>query len=172
LSPQHIARLEKIWGQRAENMADLMQTLESLRERANTLREADMSTIRSRLRDANVTIRPLVIQSIAQRRLPLENDLIDLLNDPKARPAAHDGLVRLARGTDFGPVPGASQKSAARSIEKWQCWLALQQSVSPEALAKDAASAALGKQKKVVPLEIVPLLLAGDGHNEPQGGQK
>lgn len=126
LTPDQIARLEKKWGRRADELAKLEQTTEALRGIAKTLREADIDTIRLQLHEANPTIRLLTIQIIAQRRLPLEGDLIDLLDDPNVRSAAHDALVRLARGVDFGPVSGASKRSIERSIDKWKYWLELQ----------------------------------------------
>lgn len=155
LTPEQIARLEKIWGRRGEEMAKLEQTAETLHEMAKTLREADVATIRSRLREDNSSVRRLLIQTIAQRRLPLEADLIDLLGDPNTRSAAHDALTRLARGTDFGPIPGASQRGIERSIDKWKQWLTLQQCASPE------------KQAKIPPLEIVPLVLVGEERSQP-----
>lgn len=128
LTPNQIARLEKIWGRRAEEMTKLEQTAEALRRMAKTLREADIDTIRTQLHDANPTFRLFAIQIIAQRRLPLEGDLIDLLDDRSTRSAAHDALVRLARGTDFGPLSGASKRGIERAIDKWRHWLALQRS--------------------------------------------
>jgi hypothetical protein len=172
LTPEHTARLEKIWEQRAENIVDLVQTTERLQGISIALRDADLATIRSQLRDVNSIIRPVVIQIIAQRRLPLEGDLIELLSDPNARSAAHDGLVRLARGTDFGPFPGASTRGIERSIEKWKHWLALQRSASPQVLAEKAAIAAAGKKIKPAPLEVVPLILVGDEQGERQDRQK
>src|SRR5262249_39651278 len=52
------------------------------------------------------------------------------------RQAARQALVRLARGTDFGPLPGWSQVGIKRSVERWQQWLALQQSVPSDGLAR------------------------------------
>lgn len=165
-TPDQVARLEKVWGRHADEMAHLEQTAKNLRGIAKTLREADVGTIRSRLHDSNRGVRSLVIRTIAQRRLPLEGDLIDLLSDPHARSAAHAALVRVARGTDFGPIPGGSRRGIERSIEKWKQWLALQQSASPEALAKGATHGA-GQQAKDRQLEIVPLVLIPNERSAP-----
>ncbi|HTU19160.1 MAG TPA: HEAT repeat domain-containing protein [Gemmataceae bacterium] len=105
-------------------------------------------------------LRFLTIQVINARHLHLESALIERLNDldPVVAQTAHAALVRVARGTDFGPSPDSSRRSRDRSIEKWRQWLALQESESPEKLAKDAA----GKPAKAPPLDIVPFVLAHD----------
>jgi hypothetical protein len=68
----------------------------------------------------------------------------------------------LARGTDFGPVPGSSRRGIDRSIEKWSQWLALQRSAAPEKSGKDTDISAAGKQAKPATLEIVPVVLVHD----------
>jgi HEAT repeat protein len=105
-------------------------------------------------------VRLLVISAISRRRVPLEKELIERLDDPVriVREAAHRALIRIARGTDFGPVQKASRKGIARSIDKWNRWHALQQSE----LAKSASLAAAGK--KMGSLEADLLVLVG---NEP-----
>ena len=107
-------------------------------------------------------VRLLVISAISRRRVHLEKELIERLDDPVriVREAAHRALIRLARGTDFGPVQGASRKGIARSIDKWSHWHALQQSE----LAKSAALAATGRL--AASLETVPLALVGDEQSE------
>lgn len=107
-------------------------------------------------------VRLLVISAISRRRVHLEKELIERLDDPVriVREAAHRALIRLGRGTDFGPVPKASRKGIARSIEKWGHWHALQQSE----LAKSAALAAAGKT--AASLETLPLALVGDEQSE------
>jgi len=72
--------------------------------------------------------RLVAVQMIGERRLHLENDLIDMLSDPEpaVRQAAQRSLVRLARGTDFGPRPDAGKLQRVMAIEKWRAWVALQ----------------------------------------------
>lgn len=135
LTAEQIARLEKIWERRAGETSNV-------RKIAQTLQGGDMATLRSRLRDANPAVRKMAIQVIAQRRLSLEGDLIEQLPDVEVSSTAHDALVRLARGTDFGPMPGASKRGIARSIEKWRQWLALQNGECSEANAKAGTSSA------------------------------
>lgn len=122
------------------------------------------SMLQKQLKNDNLLIRLVAISAVERRHLHFEEDLIELLDEahPAVQAAARKALIGVARGTDFGPIPGASHKSIARSIEKWRHWLALQQSASPEAITKDAAIGAAGKRAKVPPLEIVPLILVGD----------
>lgn len=104
----------------------------------------------------DAVVRFLTIQVIGARHLHLESELIQRLSDPDpaVAEAAHGALVRVARGTDFGPIPGSSLRSLDRSIEKWRAWLALQESASPDKRSKTAR-----KRGKVAPLEMVPLIL-------------
>jgi hypothetical protein len=160
LTPDKLDQLERLW---TKQMLDD----ESLRKALLDLPGQDVDILRKKLHDPQPAVRSLAMHLIAARRLPLEADLIDLLTDPGTRSTAHDALVRLARGADFGPIPGASRRSVDRSIEKWRQWLALQQSESPEMLAKEAAIAAAGKHAKVAPLDIVPLSLTHDDRPDP-----
>ncbi len=115
------------------------------------------------LQKGNPLVRLLAIYAIGRRHLHFETNLIERLNAPNAsiREAAHAALVRVARGTDFGPIPGASQRGIARSIEKWRQWLALQQSASPETLAKGSGIAA-DKPAKDHAIEPIPVVLERD----------
>jgi hypothetical protein len=137
------------------------------REQIQALRDLSREqpeVLRQQLRDPEPALRLLAIAAVALGRHHLESDLIDRLNDQDAsvRQAARRTLTRLARGTDFGPTPGASQRSIDRSVAKWRQWLALQQSTSPEKLARDAAIAAAGHQANVAPPDTAPLVLARD----------
>jgi HEAT repeat protein len=116
--------------------------------------------LQKQLQSKDSLARLLVITMIGQRKIHLEVEIIQSLNDPlpEIRQAAHNALVRISRGTDFGPVPGASRRGVERAVEKWRHWLELQKSASPEVLAKNAAKAA-GKPVKAEPIDIVPLIL-------------
>jgi HEAT repeat protein len=109
-------------------------------------------------------VRFLVIDTIRRRFLHMEPELIACLKDPSrnVREAAHKALSRIAHGTDFGPPRGASQRGIERSIYKWKYWHGLQQSHSPEMLAKEAAIYAAGKRTLVAPLENLPVALIQD----------
>lgn len=130
----------------------------------NKLASENPKTLQKQIKDNNPLVRWLVASAIGSRHLHLESDLIERLSDPHpyVREAAHVALIRIARGTDFGPFPGSTRRGIDRSIKKWRNWLVMQQSVSPEKSAKDAAIAAAGKQGKPATLEIVPLVLVHD----------
>ena len=48
------------------------------------------------------------------------------------REAAHQALVRLARGTDLGPTPVDSQAKIQQAVERWNAWLAGQEPFTPD----------------------------------------
>jgi HEAT repeat protein len=103
-----------------------------------------------KLRDGTPLERFLAIQVISRRRLPLEKDLIEALRDPDKiiRQAARDALVRICRGTDFGPSAGVSKRGVGRAVEQWRHWLDLQQGVSQPRLTESVAVAGAMRQEK------------------------
>jgi HEAT repeat protein len=105
------------------------------------LADAKPEALRGQLKDASPLIRLLTVQAVGRRRLPLVPDLIERLLDdtPAVREAARLALVRLARGTDFGPLPGWSRVGIQRSVDRWQQWLALQQTASSDTPAHASA---------------------------------
>ena len=112
---------------------DLTTTLfrqSSLDRFIHKLAEAGPDLLRKELGNDDPVARMLVILTIARRRVHLEKELIDRLNDPHpaVRQAIHETLVRLARGTDFGPVRNATQPGIARCADRWRQWQALQES--------------------------------------------
>ncbi len=125
--------------------------------------------LQKQLQSKDPFARLLIITIIGQRKIHLEAEIIQSLNDPlpEIRQAAHDAIVRLARGTDFGPVPGASRRGVERAVEKWRHWLELQKSASPETLAKKAPQA--GKPVKAEPIDIVPLIIQPAERPAPRG---
>jgi HEAT repeat protein len=85
-------------------------------------------SLRDKLRAPSPVVRLLTLQVVARRRLPLETEVIERLGDPSpvVSQAARETLVRLARGTDFGPLPGTAGVRRRKAIQKWKDWLALQ----------------------------------------------
>jgi hypothetical protein len=81
--------------------------------------------LKSRLEDNEADIRLVAVQAVADRRLHFEETLIDLLNDSSSevQQAAHQALVRLSRGNDFGPAPSGRPADRARAIRSWLGWL-------------------------------------------------
>jgi len=96
------------------------------------LATAEPETLRRQLKDKEPLIRLLAVMMIGRRHLHLEADLIECLKDPKSavRVAAHRSLVRVARGTDFGPASDATAIQRDAAIKRWRDWLA-QQDTSP-----------------------------------------
>jgi len=105
------------------------------------LPEDSLEVLRAKLRADSPLIRLLVVHAIGRRHLHLEPELIECLKDPDpaVRQGARQALVRVARGTDFGPLPGWSRVGIERSVERWQQWLALQQAAPSDALAQSTA---------------------------------
>lgn len=116
----------------------LLQQIEYLRLTAAIVKEMDVfdrEMLKVKMRDANPATRWLAIQSALMRRLPCEEELLNRLRDPMPfnRIAAREALVRITRGTDFGPdLPaGATSLAAARAqdeaIANWRQWLKFQE---------------------------------------------
>jgi hypothetical protein len=123
------------------------------------LSEDSLDVLRGKLQANSPLIRLLVIQAIGRRHLHLEMELIACLHDPipEVRQGARQALIRVARGTDFGPLPGWSRVGITRSVERWQHWLALQQADSLDPLAP---SKPVGKP---APAELALATLASPG---------
>jgi hypothetical protein len=86
----------------------------------------------AKLSDEHPLVRWLAIQIVAQNRFHAEKQLIDLLQDPipRVREEAHQALVKLGRGTDFGPRSGASAQELRQAVARWTNWLDAQDQVS------------------------------------------
>lgn len=130
-----------------DKSSDKSKERKILQDLAPHLFKASVKEIRAKLRDSNNTVRSLAIAVVERRRLPLEKELVSLLDDPTLQGTAHRALVRLARGTDFGPTRNMSHRTQVRCIAKWQKWLALQQ-----AARKDAA---IAKSRE---LDVIPAI--------------
>jgi HEAT repeat protein len=125
----------------AQDQADLF-ALQLLKTQA-ILRKADERTramwgesdaqLIARLQESDPWVRWVAANFIGQKRIRAEKELIERLNDvvPQVRHAAHQALVRLGRGTDFGPHPLDSQENTQRAMKCWHAWLALQDPPSP-----------------------------------------
>lgn len=152
---------------REHQLADLLFRRSSFNEFIRKLSKENPGQLQKELASKDPLVRLLVVLTIGQRHLHMEKELIDGLNDPypPIRDMAHQVLVRVTHSTDFGPIPGASQRGIERSIEKWKQWLALQQSASPETVAKNAATAKEAKDRR---LEIMPLVLVPEERSAPR----
>jgi hypothetical protein len=70
--------------------------------------------LKEQLKNDEAAVRLAVVEQVAARKLRFGAELIGLLkdNDPEVRRAAHQALVRLADGQDFGTT----------AVERWRAW--------------------------------------------------
>jgi HEAT repeat protein len=104
-------------------------TLEQLRKLANE----SVPALIAKLQDPDPAVRWSAAILVAQKRVHAEKELIQGLSDPVAevKEAAHQALIRLARGTDFGPKPADSRAKIEQAIQSWNSWLLAQETTSP-----------------------------------------
>lgn len=79
--------------------------------------------VRARLSDDQVEVRKSAARVVATKLPALGRDLIPLLADDKSevRSSAHDALVKLAKGEDFGPSsPDASAADREEAQRRWR----------------------------------------------------
>jgi hypothetical protein len=109
-------------------LRDQAKIQEMLPDLLRQLVQDDSAAVAKKLRDGDPFIRWLAIHVVAKKWLPLEMDLIELLNDPYPgiRDAAHNALMRLSRGNDFGPPVNAKASQIEQAQTQWERWLALQ----------------------------------------------
>lgn len=120
---QHLQNLLKVKSEQDEALREFWD---------NLLKESDEALAR-KLTDPLPTMRWAAIHAIAKKRIHREEEMIDLLGDdnPLVRQAAHDALVVLSRGNDFGPPLGANVVQLAASRHRWRQWLKMQDPISP-----------------------------------------
>jgi hypothetical protein len=82
------------------------------------------SVIKEKTKDDRAEVRAATARVIAGKAPKLGGELIDLLDDDNAgvRQAAHDALVKLARGADYGPAKTATREERAEAVKKWHAW--------------------------------------------------
>jgi hypothetical protein len=82
--------------------------------------------LKSLLRDDSAEIRAGAARAIGARDLRFGDELIAALRDvePSVQQAARQALVRLARGSDFGPEASADSAAREAAIERWRTWWA------------------------------------------------
>jgi hypothetical protein len=82
------------------------------------------AVIKEKLKDDLVEVRKAAVRVVADKMPRLTGEVIDLLEDGQAevQTAAHDALVKLSRGEDFGPAADASKQQIADAREKWWTW--------------------------------------------------
>jgi hypothetical protein len=108
-----------------------MEKAEWLQDRLNERRSrapVEETRLAEQLRDADPSTRLEALIAVAIKRPHREGEVIELLNDkePEVRLAARQVLVRLARGTDFGPRAAAGRKERLQAVCRWKEWWAAQ----------------------------------------------
>jgi HEAT repeat protein len=88
------------------------------------LARQDTPTVRKCLSNDRPTVRAAAAQVAGTKRLPTVKQLIDLLTDDDAavRNAAHNALVRVSRGRDFGPTTRATAEQRTEAADRWREW--------------------------------------------------
>jgi hypothetical protein len=82
------------------------------------------AVVKDALRHELVEMRKSAMRVIAAKMPRLGGELIDLLGDAQAeiRAAAHEALVKLSHGQDFGPPAAATPEEIAQAQAKWRDW--------------------------------------------------
>ena len=82
------------------------------------------AALKKDLKDPRAEVRAAAARTVAKKKLHFGAELIDLLVDSSAgvRRAAHDALVQLSGGTDYGPKPDASEDDQAKAVRQWRAW--------------------------------------------------
>ncbi len=80
--------------------------------------------LRERLNDADPDVRWAAARLTAVRGLPHVDALAGLLDDadPDVRHEAHEALLRISRGEDYGPLLDADPQDRKEAVEHWRRW--------------------------------------------------
>jgi hypothetical protein len=105
---------------------DTRQLARDLLNRSLSRRSA--ADLKEKLKSEEPEIRSAAARAAGNKKLPLGEELIDLLSDEEGevRQAAHQALIRLSRGKDYGPKPEAGESGRAEAVKKWREWWAKQ----------------------------------------------
>jgi hypothetical protein len=124
-------------------VVNVIKTQKMVEPFVQSLWKANDRELCDKLHDNNPLIRWFVVDILSRRQAHVEKELIGLLNDPylEVRSAARQALVRLARGTDFGPNPRDGQAQIQRAVSGWQSWLERQDPIPRGRLASPGADA-------------------------------
>jgi hypothetical protein len=84
-------------------------------------------TLKQKLKDERAAVRSAAVWVVADKKLPLVSELIELLSDKDVDviQAARQALNRLAGDdTDFGPNRGVGEEERKEAIRQWRDWWA------------------------------------------------
>jgi hypothetical protein len=86
------------------------------------------SVIKAKLKDDRAEVRIAAARVVGEKRMPLVEELIDLLSEDEARvrDAGHEALVRLNKGADLGPAAKAGATERAEAVRTWRAWWSAQ----------------------------------------------
>jgi hypothetical protein len=103
--------------------ADIKKLGRSLLER-HLARQSE-AVVKEKLHEDLLEVRKAAIRVVAVKMPRLTGELIDLLGEDKdeVRAAAHEALVKISRGQDFGPSAGDGKEKVADAQAKWRSWL-------------------------------------------------
>ena len=106
----------------------LAQRQAALEELVTALSKLDTDALRPKLVAASADVRWATALVAGAKHLPLKAELIERIGDPHGdvRQAARLALVRLSRGTDFGPQPSDGPGEISRALRRWRTWWAQQ----------------------------------------------
>lgn len=92
------------------------------------LSRQDGPILKEKLKDERAEVRAAAARSVGTKGLHFEKELIHLLADEskEVRQSAHQALVKLNPGTDFGPDRNATESERANAVQEWSDWLAKQ----------------------------------------------
>ncbi len=93
----------------------------------NNLVRQGATLVRQKLTDENAEVRKTAVRAAA-RTPGMVSDLIERLDDRQSDVSeeAHKALLKLSKGQDFGPQPGADSMERQEAIARWKAWLAKQ----------------------------------------------
>jgi hypothetical protein len=82
------------------------------------------AVVKEKLNDDLPEVRRAAIRVVAAKMSHLSGAVIDLLTDdkPEVRDEAHQALVRLGGGQDFGPKASATKAEREEAQAKWRTW--------------------------------------------------
>jgi hypothetical protein len=80
--------------------------------------------VKEKLKDERPAVRAAAVQAVAGQHKRLGGEVIQMLTDPspEVRKAAHQALVKLGRGADYGPGRDASSSEREEAVKRWRDW--------------------------------------------------
>lgn len=98
--------------------------------------------LRERLSDGDANIRWAAARLTASRGLPCVDELAGLLDDSDAdvRHEAHEALLRISRGEDYGPFNDADPQDRQEAVQCWRDWWVYAQQERKESIERHQVS--------------------------------